>query len=89
MRNGLFTRVLLKDMAKPGLPIREVLHRVRNEAAALAGSVRHAQVPAVHDQVRGSFYVVPPVLDVPAAQLGTRRQRGLNTRERIQLVGID
>jgi len=65
VRNGVFTRVLLREMARPGLPIREVLYRVRDEVASLAESVRHEQVPAVYDQVRGTFYFVPPAPVAP------------------------
>lgn len=58
-RNGLFTRVFLREMAKPGASIRDVLFRVRDEVATLAESVRHEQVPAVYDQVRGNYYFAP------------------------------
>jgi hypothetical protein len=60
VRNGLFTRVFLKEIAKPGVPIRDVLYRVRDEVATLAEGVKHEQVPAVYDQVRGTFYFLPP-----------------------------
>jgi hypothetical protein len=58
VRNGLFTRVFVREMSRPGLSIRELLYRVRDEVANLAESVRHEQVPAVYDQVRGNFYFV-------------------------------
>ena len=60
VRNGVFTRVFVREIAKPGVPIREVLYRVRDEVAALAEGVRHEQVPAVYDQVRGTFYFIAP-----------------------------
>ena len=60
VRNGLFTRVFLKEIAKPGAPIRDVLYRVRDEVATLAETVKHEQVPAVYDQVRGTFYFLAP-----------------------------
>ena len=60
VRNGVFTRVFIREMAKPGASIREVLFRVRDEVATLAESVRHEQVPAVYDQVRGNYYFMPP-----------------------------
>ncbi|OYU41907.1 MAG: hypothetical protein CFE44_27080, partial [Burkholderiales bacterium PBB4] len=60
VRNGLFTRVFLKEIAKPGVPIRDVLYRVRDEVATLAEGVKHEQVPAVYDQVRGTFYFLAP-----------------------------
>lgn len=66
VRNGLFTRVFLKEIAKPGVPIRDVLYRVRDEVATLAEGVKHEQVPAVYDQVRGTFYFLPPTATGPA-----------------------
>jgi len=66
VRNGLFTRVFLKEIAKPGVPIRDVLYRVRDEVATLAEGVKHEQVPAVYDQVRGTFYFLAPALATPS-----------------------
>jgi branched-chain amino acid transport system substrate-binding protein len=60
VRNGLFTRVFVREMARPGISIRDVLFKVRDEVASVAESVRHDQVPAVYDQVRGNFYFYPP-----------------------------
>lgn len=37
-----------------------MLYRVRDEVANLAEGVKHEQVPAVYDQVRGTFYFLPP-----------------------------
>jgi murein DD-endopeptidase MepM/ murein hydrolase activator NlpD len=67
VRNGLFTRVFLKEISQPGVPIRDVLYRVRDEVATLAESVRHEQVPAVYDQVRGTFYFIAPTPAAPTA----------------------
>ncbi len=60
VRNGLFTRVLLKEMIKPGAEVREVLRDVREEVASLAKSVGREQVPAVYDQTIGRFYFRNP-----------------------------
>lgn len=57
--NGLFTRVFLKQMLVPGLPVRQVLQNVRESVFELARSVNHTQMPAVYDQALGSFYFVP------------------------------
>jgi len=54
--NGLFTRVLLVEMKKPGIPVDRVLHNVRDEVVRLAKSVGHDQVPALYDQALGNFY---------------------------------
>ena len=72
--NGLFTRVLLKEMRKPGLPVDRVLRNVRAEVVKLARGVGHEQVPALYDQALGEFYFVsPPVMPEPvlAPQDGT------------------
>jgi len=57
--NGLFTRVFLKEMEKPGVPVDRVLRSVRDEVVRLARSVGHDQVPALYDQVVGDFYFRP------------------------------
>jgi len=57
-RNGLFTRVFVQEMLKPGVPIDRVVKNVRNEVSALAKSIGHEQVPAIYDQVLGDFYFV-------------------------------
>lgn len=54
--NGLFTRVLLAEMNKPGLPVDRVLRNVREQVVALARTVNHEQVPALYDQSLGEFY---------------------------------
>jgi hypothetical protein len=55
-KNGLFTRILLKEMAKPGIPVDRVLRNVRTEVVRLARSVGHEQTPALYDQAIGEFY---------------------------------
>ena len=55
-KNGLFTRIFLQEMQKPGVSIDRVVRNVRNEVVALARSVGHEQVPAIYDQVVGDFY---------------------------------
>jgi uncharacterized caspase-like protein len=54
--NGLFTRVFLKEMSKPGVPIDRVMKNVRSQVHDMARSVGHDQVPAIYDQVVGDFY---------------------------------
>ncbi|MDQ6953933.1 MAG: caspase family protein [Mariprofundaceae bacterium] len=53
--NGVFTRVFLKEMKKPGQNISEVVRQVRKQVAALAEGVGTKQVPAVYDQVIGDW----------------------------------
>lgn len=54
--NGLFTRVLLKQLRESGIPADQVLRNVREEVVTLAKSVGHDQVPALYDQSIGQFY---------------------------------
>jgi hypothetical protein len=60
--NGVFTRVLVKEMVKPGLTAYDVLKNTRSQVIALAKSVNHEQVPALYDQSTGDFFFVPGAL---------------------------
>lgn len=55
-KNGLFTRIFVKEMTKPGLSVDRVLRNVRNEVVRLARSVGHEQTPALYDQAIGEFF---------------------------------
>ena len=55
-KNGLFTRVFVKEMLVPGIPVDRVLRNVRNEVVKLAKSVGHEQTPALYDQAIGEFF---------------------------------
>jgi caspase domain-containing protein len=57
--NGVFTRVLVKEILRPGVSAREMLNNVRDKVVVLARSVNHDQVPAIYDQVIGNYYFVP------------------------------
>lgn len=57
--NGLFTRVFLKEMKTPGVPVHETLRKVRSEVVRVAKSVNHQQTPAIYDQAVGNFFFVP------------------------------
>ena len=54
--NGVFTRVFLQEMQKPGIPVDRVLRNVRSEVVRLARSIGHEQTPALYDQAVGEFY---------------------------------
>src|SRR5438105_2698626 len=74
VRNGLFTRVFLREMRKPGVPVNDVVRHVREEVHRLARKAHHQQVPAIYDQVLGKFYFYAPTLhaaeaDSPAIEL--------------------
>lgn len=56
--NGLFTRVFLKEMKTPGVPVHETLRKVRAEVVRIAKSVNHQQTPAIYDQAVGNFFFV-------------------------------
>ena len=55
-RNGVFTRVFLTEMDRPGVPIDRVLKNVRTEVSRLARSVGRTQTPAIYDQSEGDFF---------------------------------
>ena len=55
-KNGLFTRIFVKEMVKPGVSVDRVLRNVRTEVVRLAKSVGHDQTPALYDQAVGDFF---------------------------------
>jgi hypothetical protein len=55
-KNGLFTRIFIREMTKPDRTVDAVVRQVRNEVVRMAKSVGHEQVPAIYDQVVGEFY---------------------------------
>ena len=55
-KNGVFTRVFLREMLKPSVTVDKIVRDTRNEVVRLAKSVGHDQVPAIYDQVVGEFY---------------------------------
>jgi len=56
-KNGLFTRVFLKEMQKLGISVDRILRNVRTEVVNLAKTVGHDQVPAIYDQVVGEYFL--------------------------------
>jgi hypothetical protein len=57
--NGVFTRVLIQEMRKPGVPAGSLLKDVQSDVVDLAHGVGHEQVPALYDQSLGKFYFRP------------------------------
>ena len=55
-KNGIFTRIFIREMTKPDRTVDAVVRQVRNEVVRMAKSVGHEQVPAIYDQVVGDFY---------------------------------
>ena len=72
--NGLFTRVLLKEIDKPGVSVDRVLRNVRDTVVRLAKSVGHDQVPALYDQTVGDFFFSPGIsaVSITPPQVVTR-----------------
>jgi len=54
--NGVFTRVLIKEMKTPGLSFDQVIHEVRDQVVALAKSVDRIQTPGYYSQFTGDFF---------------------------------
>jgi hypothetical protein len=69
--NSVFTRVLLEEMARPGLTHIVLAKAVQTRVRDLARSVNHAQVPAFYDQIIGDVVLrpdgSPPVASLPPA----------------------
>jgi len=67
--NGVFTRVLIQEMRKPGVPAGTLLKDVQSDVVELAHGVGHEQVPALYDQSLGKFFfrAAAPALRLPAA----------------------
>ena len=57
--NGVFTRVLIQEMRKPGVPAGTLLKDVQSDVVELAHGVGHEQVPALYDQSLGKFFFRP------------------------------
>ena len=55
-KNGVFTRVLIKEMKNAGVSVDKLIRNVRTQVVTLAQSIGHEQVPAIYDQVVGDFY---------------------------------
>lgn len=74
VRNGLFTRELLKVMRTPGLDISNMLRKVRNEVESAAKRVNHEQRPSLRDETSGEFHFYrlaekPPAESIDADQV--------------------
>jgi hypothetical protein len=57
--NGVFTRVLLKEIRKQGVSADRILKNVQTQVVELAKRAGHEQVPALYDQSIGDFYFLP------------------------------
>jgi hypothetical protein len=57
--NSVFTRVLLEELAKPGLSHIMLAKAVQTRVRDLARSVNHTQVPSFYDQIIGEVVLRP------------------------------
>lgn len=64
--NGVFTREFIRHMRQPGLRLEDMVREVQDAVEQLAGSVSHAQRPAIYNEARGNFYFYGPVTLQPA-----------------------
>jgi len=75
--NGVFTRVFLREMRRPGVSVRRLLQDVRAEVDQLAKTVNHEQFPALYDEMRGDFTFFagkPAVAQVASASPAASQQ---------------
>jgi cyclophilin family peptidyl-prolyl cis-trans isomerase len=66
--NGLFTRVFIRELRRPGVPVDQMLRTVREEVVTLARGAGHEQVPALYDQALGRFYFMAGTAAAPALE---------------------
>jgi len=83
-KNGLFTRVFLQEMQKPGLEIHQVVRNVRNRVWQMAKNVNGDQVPSIYDQVIGDFYFFGS-----STKVTSDTSINLNPREPIQIANSE
>ncbi|MES2935940.1 MAG: SUMF1/EgtB/PvdO family nonheme iron enzyme [Pseudomonadota bacterium] len=69
-KNGVFTRVFIKEMETVGVSVDQVARRVREQVNSMARKVKHDQVPAIYDQVLGQFYFYAPSATAGASASG-------------------
>jgi hypothetical protein len=72
--NSVFTRVLIKELATPGRPLRDLLYQVQDEVARLAQTAQpkpHKQVPEVMIRMTqsGNIILIPGGPNASAATL--------------------
>lgn len=56
-KNGVFTRVFVRKIREPGVPVHQLMREVRSEVANLAKSIGHEQIPALYDQAIGDYFL--------------------------------
>lgn len=81
VRNGVFTRVLLRHMRTPGLGLRAMLPLVKNDVKSLAASVRINGRPHVQEPVSMAAYEAPDFMFRPGAVAGSPMPAPVPARE--------
>ena len=79
--NGVFTRVFIREIKKPGVPADQILKNVRDQVVQMAKSINHEQVPALYDQSIGEFYFNSKGSGAAAAQPESRHVETAEERE--------
>jgi Caspase domain len=79
--NGVFTRVFIREIKKPGVPADQILKNVRDQVVQMAKSIDHEQVPALYDQSIGEFYFNSKGLVAAAPQPDSRHVETAEERE--------
>ena len=95
--NGVFTRVLITEMRKPGEAIDQVMRNVARQVKDMSTQINHPQSPAIYNQFTGDFYFIPPaagqapagaplqaVPEPPARHVQTAAEREQEFWDRIQ-----
>jgi hypothetical protein len=73
-KNSVFTRMFLRELAKPGLTLVQIAKATQVEVKNLAETVGYEQTPAYYDQVVGDVVLsdeelAPPVADTKPARV--------------------
>jgi len=79
--NGVFTRVFIREIKKPGVPADQILKNVRDQVVQMAKSINHEQVPALYDQSIGEFYFNSKGAAAAVAQSDSRHVETAEERE--------
>jgi tol-pal system beta propeller repeat protein TolB len=58
-KNGVFARVLVREMEVRGITVQQLVRNVRIQVAQLAAAVHHEQVPSLYEQTLIDFYFYP------------------------------
>ena len=66
-KNSVFTRMFLRELAKPGLTLVQIAKATQVEVKNLAATVGYEQTPAYYDQVVGDVVLSDEDLGAPAA----------------------